>query len=144
MYEPGDEVRVIEGAFANFSGMVEEVKPEKLKLKVKVSIFGRATPVELDFSQVREAQLGDRDDRETMASGAGPTGPRPAALPPGRCGETRAGAPTRQEASGDPRGVTEASRAKGPAAGEGWRNNHCDHHGAPTRVTPRGSTRKRR
>jgi transcriptional antiterminator NusG len=54
MYEPGDEVRVIEGAFANFSGMVEEVKPEKLKLKVKVSIFGRATPVELDFSQVEK------------------------------------------------------------------------------------------
>lgn len=53
-FEPGDEVRVIEGAFENFSGTVEEVKPEKLKLKVKVSIFGRATPVELDFSQVEK------------------------------------------------------------------------------------------
>jgi transcriptional antiterminator NusG len=54
MFEPGDEVRVIEGAFENFSGKVEEVKPEKLKLKVRVSIFGRETPVELDFNQVEK------------------------------------------------------------------------------------------
>lgn len=54
VFEPGDEVRVIEGAFENFSGKVEEVKPEKLKLKVRVSIFGRETPVELDFSQVEK------------------------------------------------------------------------------------------
>lgn len=53
-FEAGDEVRVIEGAFANFSGVVEDVKPEKQKLKVKVSIFGRSTPVELDFSQVEK------------------------------------------------------------------------------------------
>jgi transcription termination/antitermination protein NusG len=52
VFEPGDHVRVIGGAFANFTGSVEEVKPEKQKVKVLVSIFGRATPVELDYSQV--------------------------------------------------------------------------------------------
>lgn len=50
----GDEVRVVVGAFANFSGTVVEVKPDKQKLKVMVSIFGRPTPVELDFSHVEK------------------------------------------------------------------------------------------
>ncbi len=51
-FEQGDHVRVTDGAFANFTGTVEEVKPDKQKVRVLVSIFGRATPVELDYSQV--------------------------------------------------------------------------------------------
>ncbi|HPL63971.1 MAG: transcription termination/antitermination protein NusG [Syntrophales bacterium] len=51
-YETGDHVRIIDGPFTNFDGVVDEVKPEKGKLRVIVSIFGRSTPVELDFIQV--------------------------------------------------------------------------------------------
>jgi transcription termination/antitermination protein NusG len=54
LFQEGDEVRVVVGAFANFSGTVQEVKPDKQKLKVMVSIFGRPTPVELDFSHVEK------------------------------------------------------------------------------------------
>ena len=53
-FKPGDAVKVTDGPFNNFSGFVQEVNEEKMKLKVMVSIFGRKTPVELDFSQVEE------------------------------------------------------------------------------------------
>lgn len=51
-YRVGDPVKVVDGPFNNFNGFVQEVSPEKMKVKVMVSIFGRKTPVELDFSQV--------------------------------------------------------------------------------------------
>jgi transcriptional antiterminator NusG len=51
-FEKGDEVRVVDGPFASFSGIIDEVMPEKGKVRVLVSIFGRSTPVELDFVQV--------------------------------------------------------------------------------------------
>lgn len=51
-FEVGDEIRVVDGPFNNFNGTVQEVNPEKGKIRVLVSIFGRPTPVELDFIQV--------------------------------------------------------------------------------------------
>lgn len=51
IFEKGDIVKIIEGPFLNFSGTVEEVNPNKGKIKVMVSIFGRATPVELEYWQ---------------------------------------------------------------------------------------------
>jgi transcriptional antiterminator NusG len=53
-FEKNDSVRIVEGPFANFSGKVDEVNPERGTLRVMVTIFGRATPVELEFLQVEK------------------------------------------------------------------------------------------
>ena len=53
-FEKGETVKVIEGPFANFSGTIEEIKPDKGKIQVSVTIFGRTTPIELDFNQVEK------------------------------------------------------------------------------------------
>ena len=55
LFEVGENVRVTEGPFTDFNGNVEEVNYEKSKIRVSVLIFGRATPVELDFGQVEKA-----------------------------------------------------------------------------------------
>ena len=54
VFNKGEAVRVIGGPFTNFDGVIDEVRPEKMKLKVLVSIFGRETPVDLGFDQVKK------------------------------------------------------------------------------------------
>ena len=54
MFEKGESVKIIEGPFTNFNGEIEEIYPTKGKIKVMVSIFGRSTPVELEFWQVEK------------------------------------------------------------------------------------------
>jgi transcriptional antiterminator NusG len=53
-FEKGERVKVTDGPFTNFDGMVDEVRPDKMKIRVLVSIFGRETPVELDYGQVQK------------------------------------------------------------------------------------------
>jgi transcriptional antiterminator NusG len=53
-FKKGEQVKVKDGPFTNFDGVIDEVRPDKMKLKILVSIFGRETPVELDYAQVEK------------------------------------------------------------------------------------------
>ncbi len=54
-FETGETVKITDGPFQNFTGVIEEIEPERGKLKISVSIFGRSTPVELEYWQVERA-----------------------------------------------------------------------------------------
>jgi transcriptional antiterminator NusG len=53
-FEQGDKVQVTDGPFANFTGLVDEVRPDRGRVRVMISVFGRPTPVELEFTQIEK------------------------------------------------------------------------------------------
>jgi transcriptional antiterminator NusG len=69
VFAPGEHVRIIDGPFTNFTGVVEEVNRDRSTLKVMVTIFGRSTPVELDFLQVNAEDPAAQDGHETQWAG---------------------------------------------------------------------------
>ena len=70
VYEHGEHVRIIDGPFTNFTGVVEEVNLDRNTLKVMVTIFGRSTPVELDFLQVTRYDAADEQGSGASSGGA--------------------------------------------------------------------------